>query len=211
MFIKPASLIVAYALSMTAAQAAPVAYDYYGIQQDTLETFESYPTNVPGYNSFEGFSVDFSGGSSNTPSISYGHYCPTHCLIEKEEGEGSRTLLGFSSATKYVGFLLDTFWDNGYPSPREDLPDTFELIVLGNSGEYRTRLTPRAPQHLGYSDVSGLLSISVVNLGSRRGGWNYAFDDVVTSSGVASVPLPASAWLLGVALAGIGAASRRRK
>lgn len=218
MFIKPTVVIFAYVLGVTSAAATPIQYDYSSIHPDTFEDFESYPINVLGYSTFQGFSVDFSDATSNSPVVCYDgvYYCPTKSLIEKEETEGARTLLGFSAATTYVGFLLDTFLDNGYSPPRLDRPDLFEITVHGNSGNYTYTLTPTAPQYLGFFDSYGLQSVSITNLGFTSGSstsmWNYGLDNVVTGIGdIAPIPLPSSAVFLLAALACIAGLSRSKR
>ncbi|MFC3289706.1 VPLPA-CTERM sorting domain-containing protein [Paracoccus aerius] len=193
-----------------------MAYDYHSITWDTSEDFEKYSSGRLGSNTFNGFSIDFSGGSSNSPGVCFESvYCPTKALVEWDEGEGARNLLGFSGATKYVGFLLDTFWDNGYPEPRTDLPDTFQIVVEGVSGVFKTSLTPTAPEYLGFFDSAGLISISILNFGSEYESgsamWNYAIDDVITGTDVAPVPLPAAGGFLLAALSSLGWLTKRRK
>jgi hypothetical protein len=89
--------------------------------------------------------------------------------------------------------------------------DTFEITVTGNSGSFVMDLAPAT--FFGFSDPTGLISISFENLGSFGGGGNYALDDIVTAQGPAPAPVPepTSLSLLGFALAGIGARHWRQR
>lgn len=202
-------LVLALSVATTicgTAEAAPVQHDYFEFDHVTVEDFENYPTNTLGFDAFNGFTLDFSGGGSTTQVVYSGHYCHSKCLIEKDL-EGPRILTGFDLSTAYVGFLLDTFWDNGY-SPPTGSPDTFAIRVTGTSGLYEATLKPSEPVYLGFFDAYGIKSVEITNLGSDSSMWNYAFDDVVTGHSplFTPVPLPSSGILL---LAGIGAVATR--
>jgi hypothetical protein len=82
-------------------------------------------------------------------------------------------------------------------------PDNaFRITVTGNSGSSVFDRSTAA--FYGFSDPTGLISISFQNLFIPPGFSNFSFDDIVTA-GPAPIPEPASLTLLGLGLAGIGA------
>ena len=87
--------------------------------------------------------------------------------------------------------------------------NTFRITVTGNSGSSVFDVS-QVPFY-GFSDPTGLISISFQNLGIPTGGFgNYSLDDIVTA-GPTPIPEPASLTLLGLGLSGLGARWRRQR
>ncbi len=87
--------------------------------------------------------------------------------------------------------------------------DIFRIIVTGNSGTTTFEL-PGASFY-GFSDPTGLISVSFINLFGGFVEGNYSLDDIVTAGPAAPVPEPATISLLVLGLAGIGVQRWRRR
>lgn len=204
--------ILSYAFVATApfgAFAVPVEVPYNSITPSVVENFDSYPIGPlsrepvfrpipipPPYVQFKGFSIGPSGdtGLLGWVSPTIQSFCASQCLYDPREVVYPHTLT-VDSGVASIGLSL---W-NTYISA---LATDFLIEVVGNSGVLSFRRSMARTEWLGFSDPSGLQSITFTNFGSSIGSQggvitNYGFDDVITSS---AVPEPSSYLLMSTAL-----------
>ncbi len=184
--------------SPAAVVAAPVMVGYDTLTPVTLETFEGHSTGMlSSPAAFSGFSYH-----SPEPVIAgISVFCGSaddRCLIDNWSEE-QRTLDGFWTGTTGVGLKLHAF----------NTDDVFRVTVEGGSGSAIFEVN--GPGALAFADAQGIFSLVFQNLGrSPVDISNYSFDDVITSGGVAPIPLPPAALLLIGGIASIAAVRRRR-
>lgn len=196
-----AAAVLAVGIAALAAplSASVVQIGYGSIVATTTEDFQSQPLGHTATNpfAFDGFTY-----SAPRPSIvSNSTFCDAagdKCLVDGTfEFATPRVLSGFSAGTTAVGFDLTKIGSS----------DAIIATVLGTSGSQSFALS--SPGLFGFQDLTGLISISIVNNGFGGANSNYGLDDVITNATV--IPLPAALPLLGAGLALLGMIGRRRR
>jgi hypothetical protein len=160
-----------------------------------IETFEEFTAGLQP----SPLALDNGTYTAPSPFILGGPpFCPnaSKCIIDPLDLTGSRSFSAFPVNTD--------FWATDFSAVTPT--DPFQVTVTGNSGTV-VFTHQIADGFSGFSDPTGLTSVTFMNLGTLSGGGishgNYAFDNVTTAA--QAVPEPASSLaLFGVGLAGLG-------
>lgn len=186
--------------------AAPVVVDYEAIQADTFEDFEQYTVYdlYPLTVTFEGFQLNaaLAINGLSLQIVDGAWVCGVqgdNCLVDYWFYGNPRVFTPLDTGAKYLGFEL---------SLQDSSIDTYRLDVEGVSGSL-TMFTS-VGGYYAFGDNAGLISVSVLNLGHSRGGYNFGLDDVIVGRTLRSVPEPPFVCLLLFGLAALSLSCSRR-
>jgi len=170
------------------------------------DTFSSYATGTHA-GSFVLANSTFTA-APNSPQISNSNiFCTAtgnNCLIANSIS-GARIFSNFDPST--TGFALDAKFLN----PGNSFTVT---LVTGDGTQSFTQLGSAFSGFFGFSDTSGIQSVSFLNNGSSGGFSNYSFDNVSTFTGTitsSAVPEPASWAMMIAGFGAVGGALRRTR
>ncbi len=168
-----------------------------------VEDFESYPNGTDFASPFVTANGAFTSGAPRVQASATLCGDGDQCLFDSASAAGLRTFAAFPLGTQFWGADLHAV----------DVTDTLRLTVTGGSGILALEVS--GVSFVGFTDPLGLTSVEFENQGTDSGGGNvgfgnYSFGNVTTAPNPSVVSEPASAALLGFALAGAWAMTRRR-
>lgn len=164
-----------------------------------VENFESYPQNTVTVlgNSAVLANGTFTGNSAVVNSLYHpGGFCETACLTTGGAPFDLRTFSVLPADTLLWGAIVDTVFEF-------ELTTLIHVEALGNSGLLAFDIGWPNLQFIGFSDPSGLISVSFQQINVQgNDNYNYSFDDVTTASlrEHNRVPEPSSILLVMLAL-----------
>ena len=168
-----------------------------------VEDFESYPNGTEFVSPYVIANGAFTSGTPRVQGSVALCGDADQCLFDSPSAEGLRIFEAFPLGTQFWGADLYLV----------DATDTLKLTVTGGSGILALEVS--GVNFMGFADPFGLTSVEFENLGTDSGGGNvgfgnYSFDNITTAPSPTVVSEPGTVALLGFALAGAWAMTRRR-